>query len=244
MTKTPQLSDNYMVTIAERLNSAYARIAQAEKNHQKPAKSVSLLAVSKTKPAQLIIDAYHAGHRKFGESYVQEAVEKIQQIPFNDIEWHFIGPIQSNKTKAIAEHFSWVQSIERPKIAERLNQQRPTNLPPLNVLIQVNISGEQSKSGCNLADVAALSAHISQSKQLVLRGLMAIPAPSDDQAQLIASFSQLKTCFDTLKAQYPSIDTLSMGMSADVEAAIAAGSTMVRIGTDIFGAREYPVEQH
>ncbi|WP_193331267.1 YggS family pyridoxal phosphate-dependent enzyme [Pseudoalteromonas ulvae] len=241
---TPQLSDNYMVTIAERLKSAYARIALAEKKAQKPAQSVSLLAVSKTKPVQLIIDAYEAGHRKFGESYVQEAVDKIKQLPHRDIEWHFIGPIQSNKTKPIAENFSWVQSVERIKIADRLNKQRPNNLLPLNVLIQVNISNDAAKSGCPVEEVSELAEFIAQSRQLTLRGLMTIPAQTDNEAELIASFSQLRACFDTLKTQYPSMDTLSMGMSGDVEAAITAGSTMVRIGTDIFGARDYPTQQH
>ncbi len=228
-----------MVTIAERLQSAYGRINQAEKKFNKVSQSVDLLAVSKTKPVELIIVAYDAGQRKFGESYVQESVDKILALKqLKDIIWHFIGPIQSNKTKQIAENFSWVQSVDREKIALRLNNQRPYNLPPLNILIQINISNEKSKSGCQLNDVANLAEKINALPQLKLRGLMAIPQKSDNLQQQIKNYHQLKSCFDTLKAQYTDIDTLSIGMSADVEAAIAAGSTMVRIGTDIFGARD------
>ncbi|KPH62691.1 hypothetical protein AMS58_00975 [Pseudoalteromonas porphyrae] len=235
---TPQLTDNYMVTIAERLKSAYARIAIATKKYHRNEHDVCLLAVSKTKPADFILAAYQQGHREFGESYVQEAVDKITQLAnYSDIVWHFIGPIQSNKTAAVAENFDWVQSVDREKIAKRLNDQRPINKAPLKVLIQVNISLEDSKSGCHPDDLAALAQFVNDSPNLVLRGLMAIPAKTDDPQQQIQYFEQLRACFDRLKAQYPHIDTLSMGMSGDVEAAIAAGSTMVRIGTDIFGQR-------
>jgi pyridoxal phosphate enzyme (YggS family) len=233
----PQITDNYMVTIAERLTSAYARIAKAAKNVQRN-NNITLLAVSKTKPTADIIAAYEHGHRQFGESYVQEAVDKIAQLhTYSDIIWHFIGPIQSNKSALVAEHFDWVQSIDRLKIAKRLNTQRPANKPPLNVLIQVNISDEETKSGCHPDDIANLADFITQSEQLTLRGLMAIPAKTDCLKTQTEYFEQLYTCFDKLKTQYHHIDTLSMGMSNDVEAAINAGSTMVRIGTDIFGTR-------
>lgn len=235
---TPQLTDKYMVTIAERLTSAYARIAEAAQNSQRNSNDVTLLAVSKTKPATDIMAAYEQGQRQFGESYVQEAVDKIAQLNiFSDIVWHFIGPIQSNKSALVATHFDWVQSVDRLKIAKRLNSQRPETMPALNVLIQVNISDEQAKSGCHPDEIAELAQYIDQCTHLRLRGLMAIPAKSDDINTQVQYFEQLQTCFDKLQIQYPYIDTLSMGMSNDVEAAIAAGSTMVRIGTDIFGTR-------
>ncbi|MCF2898909.1 YggS family pyridoxal phosphate-dependent enzyme [Pseudoalteromonas sp. APAL1] len=227
-----------MVTIAERLTSAYARIAQAAKNNQRNEQSINLLAVSKTKPTDDIIAAYEQGQRLFGESYVQEAVTKVAALAeYKDIVWHFIGPIQSNKSALVASHFDWVQSVDRIKIAKRLNEQRPSDKSPLNVLIQVNISLEEAKSGCHPDEVMTLAEFISQCDNLCLRGVMAIPAKTDDTAQQLQYFEQLSACFDKLKAQYPQVDTLSMGMSNDVEAAIAAGSTMVRIGTDIFGQR-------
>jgi pyridoxal phosphate enzyme (YggS family) len=235
---TPQLTDKYMVTIAERLTSAYARIADAAKNAQRSSNKITLLAVSKTKPSTDIIAAYEHGQRQFGESYVQEAVDKIAQLhPYSDIIWHFIGPIQSNKSALVAANFDWVQSIDRIKIAKRLDSQRPSGKNALNVLIQVNISGEDAKSGCTPDEINQLAHFISQCKHLTLRGLMAIPAKSNNPETQIQYFEQLQTCFDKLQAQYPHIDTVSMGMSNDVEAAISAGSTMVRIGTDIFGTR-------
>ena len=235
---TPQLTDKYMVTIAERLTSAYARIANAAKNVQRNSNEITLLAVSKTKPSEDIIAAYQHGQRQFGESYVQEAVDKIAQLHiYSDIIWHFIGPIQSNKSALVAENFDWVQSVDRIKIAKRLDSQRPDDKSPLNVLIQVNISNEEAKSGCHPDEISQLADFINQCKHLTLRGLMAIPAKSDDPLAQTQSFEQLQTCFDKLKTQYLYIDTLSMGMSNDVEAAISAGSTMVRIGTDIFGTR-------
>ncbi len=227
-----------MVTIAERLTSAYARIAEAAHKAQRNSNDITLLAVSKTKPATDIMAAYEQGQRQFGESYVQEAVDKIAQLAtFSDIVWHFIGPIQSNKSALVAANFAWVQSVDRLKIAKRLNSQRPETMPPLNVLIQVNISEEEAKSGCHPNEITELAQYIDQCAHLQLRGLMAIPAKSDDANTQIQYFEQLQTCFDKLQTQYPHIDTLSMGMSNDVEAAIAAGSTMVRIGTDIFGTR-------
>ncbi|KZN46747.1 YggS family pyridoxal phosphate-dependent enzyme [Pseudoalteromonas luteoviolacea] len=235
---TPQRANNNMVTIAERLNNAYDRIAKAEQNSHKT-DPVQLLAVSKTKPIELVQQAYDAGQRLFGESYVQEAVDKVSHFKqHQDIEWHFIGPIQSNKSRHIAEHFSWVQSVDRLKIARRLNEQRPTNLKPLNILIQVNISGDDNKSGCLPSELEELAEFIQESRQLNLRGLMTITAKTDDPQQQLEYFQQMKDCFDKLQAQYPQIDTLSMGMSGDLEPAIAAGATMVRIGTDIFGQRQ------
>ncbi|MEC8139639.1 MAG: YggS family pyridoxal phosphate-dependent enzyme [Pseudomonadota bacterium] len=235
---TPQPTDNYMVTIAERLTSAYARIAQAAKNNHRDEQSINLLAVSKTKPANDIIAAYKHGQRQFGESYVQEAVTKVTALAdYKDIIWHFIGPIQSNKSAQVATHFDWVQSVDRTKIAKRLNEQRPADKAPLNVLIQVNISLEEAKSGCHPDELMALAEFVNQCPNLCLRGVMTIPAKTDDVQLQLQYFEQLSACFDKLKAQYPQVDTLSMGMSNDVEAAIAAGSTMVRIGTDIFGQR-------
>ncbi|MBQ4832852.1 YggS family pyridoxal phosphate-dependent enzyme [Pseudoalteromonas sp. MMG010] len=233
----PQLTDNYMFTIAERLTSAYDRIAKAAKKSPYN-NNVALLAVSKTKPCDDIIAAYQFGQRQFGESYVQEAVDKIAQLDsYSDIIWHFIGPIQSNKSALVAEYFDWVHSVDRLKIANRLASQRPENKQPLNVLIQVNISLEEAKSGCQPDEIDALAKFIANAPTLKLRGLMAIPAKSNCYDTQIEYFKQLYACFDKLKTQYPDIDTLSMGMSNDVEAAISAGSTMVRIGTDIFGTR-------
>ncbi|MBS3798241.1 YggS family pyridoxal phosphate-dependent enzyme [Pseudoalteromonas sp. BDTF-M6] len=228
-----------MVTIAERLDAAYDRIAQAAKKSGRDYNDVTLIAVSKKKPLEDILAAFAHGHREFAESYVQEGVEKVRQLSeHKNIVWHFIGPIQSNKSKAIAEHFSWVQSIDREKIARRLDEQRPSNMKPLQVLIQVNIDDDPNKSGCRLEDVPALAAFIDSCNQLNLRGLMAIPAKSESYEAQLQSFKQLSACFDRLKDQYPQLDTLSMGMSGDMDAAIAAGSTMVRIGTAIFGERD------
>ncbi len=227
-----------MITIAERLQSAYARKDEATKKCTAFTENVTLVAVSKTKAAQLIIEAYRAGQRIFAESYVQEAVEKIAELhTYEDIEWHFIGPIQSNKTKEVAEHFDWVQSVDREKIARRLNDQRPKERGPLNVLVQVNISAEASKSGCALSELNDLCAFVDECPNLTLRGLMAIPAKTTDSHAQLEVFKQLRGEFDTLKTRYVTMDTLSMGMSNDMTEAIMAGSTMVRIGTDIFGAR-------
>jgi hypothetical protein len=229
----------FMITIAERLNLAYGRMVTAQKNSHFSEQSVALLAVSKKKPSNLIREAYIAGQRSFGESYVQEATDKIAQLTdLTDIQWHFIGPIQSNKSALIAENFSWVQSVDRLKIARRLNQQRPEQLPPLNILIQVNIDDEVNKSGCALDELNELAECIVQSEKLVLRGLMAIPKKSETEHGQRNSFKKLYTCYQELKSQYLTIDTLSMGMSGDIEAAINEGSNMVRIGTDIFGARD------
>lgn len=228
-----------MINIADSLNSAYANIKQLAIKHHRDPNSVELLAVSKTKPIELIVDAYQQGHRKFGENYASELNQKVKDLSqYPDIEWHFIGPIQSNKTKLIANNCDWVHSIDREKIATRLSEQRDPSRGKLNILIQVNIDAEQTKAGVMLEDVPALAEKITNTPNLNLRGLMAIPQKSDDLAQQSHAFSQLNDCFVALKALYKQVDTLSMGMSGDIEAAIAQGSTMVRIGTAIFGARE------
>ena len=211
-----------------------------------PTQEVTLLAVSKTKPFADILTAYHAGQRQFGENYVQEGVEKIQlakQQNINDITWHLIGPLQSNKTRIVAEHFDWVQTIDRVKIAERLSQQRPDHLQPLQVLIQINISDENSKSGITAQQLEELAQQIINLPKLQLRGLMAIPAPTEDINQQTAVFNQMKVLLQQLQQRFPQqkIDTLSMGMTDDMQTAIACGSTMVRIGTAIFGKRNYSV---
>ena len=228
-----------MTTIADRISIAQSRINQAAQNCSRSSAEISLLAVSKTKPISDIIAAYQAGQRLFGENYVQEGETKITalQADYPDIEWHFIGPLQSNKSKIVAEHFDWMHTLSRDKIAQRLHEQRPSNKPPLNVCIQVNISQEESKSGVNAEDVATLALTITSLSKLTLRGLMAIPTATNDEQIQQQEFAQLKQLFDQLKQQYPSVDTLSMGMSNDMDIAIANGSTMVRIGSAIFGER-------
>ncbi|CCJ76653.1 Hypothetical protein YggS, proline synthase co-transcribed bacterial homolog PROSC [Cronobacter muytjensii 530] len=198
--------------------------------------------MSKTKPASAIAEAIDAGQREFGENYVQEGVDKIQhfrEAGVDGLTWHFIGPLQSNKSRLVAEHFDWCHTVDRLRIATRLNEQRPDEMAPLNVLIQVNISDEQSKSGIALDELDALAAAVAALPRLRLRGLMAIPAPEKAYERQFAVASEMAAAFTALKARYPTVDTLSLGMSDDMEAAIAAGSTMVRIGTAIFGARDY-----
>lgn len=230
-----------MQTIAERLDSARKGIDQAATSAHRPPNSVKLLAVSKTKPVSDIMEAYEAGQRMFGENYVQEGVEKAQALAhLDDIEWHMIGPIQSNKTKVVAEHFDWVQSIDREKIAKRLNDQRPANLPPLNVCVQINIDDEQSKSGVKPSELADLITFIQSQENLRLRGIMAIPKADPTADEQNMSLSKLKEIFDHYHNSLTNFDTLSVGMSSDMQAAILNGSTMVRIGTAIFGKREYP----
>jgi pyridoxal phosphate enzyme (YggS family) len=216
-------------TLGERINAA-ARCA-----HRDPA-TIGLLAVSKTKPASALREAYAAGLRDFGENYLQEALGKQLELADLPLSWHFIGPIQSNKTRAIAENFDWVHSVDRLKIAQRLSEQRPADLPPLNICIQVNVSGEASKSGCSPDDLPGLAAAISALPQLKLRGLMAIPEPTDDSTEQNAAFAAVQMLQEQLNLP---LDTLSMGMSHDLEAAIAQGATWVRIGTALFGARDY-----
>jgi len=225
-----------MSTIADNLSALAARIQGAAQAVGRDPASVQLLAVSKTKPASAIREIHAAGVRNVGENYLQEALGKQQELVDLPLIWHFIGPIQSNKTKAIAEHFDWVHSVDRLKIAQRLSEQRPQGLPPLNICLQVNISGEDSKSGCAAADLPALAQAVAALPNLRLRGLMAIPEPSEDRAEQEAAFATLRQLQDSLNL---GLDTLSMGMSHDLEAAIAQGATWVRIGTALFGARNY-----
>ncbi|EIK54910.1 TIM-barrel fold family protein [Stutzerimonas stutzeri TS44] len=225
-----------MSTIENNIAKVAARIREAAQAAQRDPATVGLLAVSKTQPASAVREAFAAGLGDFGENYLQEALEKQALLADLPLTWHFIGPIQSNKTKAIAEHFAWVHSVDRLKIAERLSDQRPAHLPPLNVCLQVNVSDEQSKSGCSESEARELAAAIAALPRLRLRGLMCIPAPSDDPAVQRAAFARLRRLRDELGAD---LDTLSMGMSQDLEAAIAEGATWVRIGTALFGARDY-----
>lgn len=226
-----------MTTIADRIDAAKARITQAEKQAQRPLDSVQLLAVSKTKPASDLRLAFEAGQTQFGENYLQEALDKQQQLSDLNIQWHFIGPIQSNKTRPIAEHFDWVHSVERLKVAQRLSNQRPDSMAELNVCLQVNISGEASKSGVSANELLPLAKQVAELPHLTLRGLMVIPQATDNPEHQQQQFSKVKALFDQLKSEYDSVDTLSMGMSGDLEVAVEQGSTMVRIGTAIFGAR-------
>ncbi|SFX41979.1 MULTISPECIES: YggS family pyridoxal phosphate-dependent enzyme [unclassified Pseudomonas] len=225
-----------MSTIADNIALVVSRIRAAEQAARRPEHSVQLLAVSKTKPAQALREAYAAGLRDFGENYLQEALGKQAELTDLSLIWHFIGPIQSNKTRAIAEHFAWVHSVDRLKIAQRLSEQRPSGLPPLNICIQVNVSGEASKSGCTPADLPALAHAIDALPRLKLRGLMAIPEPTEDRAAQDAAFAAVQRLQASLDLP---LDTLSMGMSHDLESAIAQGATWVRIGTALFGARDY-----
>ncbi|MFG0539986.1 YggS family pyridoxal phosphate-dependent enzyme [Pseudomonas sp. YQ_5] len=225
-----------MSTLADNLSAISARIASAAQAVGRDPASVQLLAVSKTKPASAIREIHAAGVRDFGENYLQEALTKQQALSDLPLIWHFIGPIQSNKTKAIAEHFDWVHSVDRLKIAQRLSEQRPAGLGPLNICLQVNVSGEDSKSGCAPADLPALAAAVAALPNLRLRGLMAIPEPTEDRATQEAAFASLRKLQEGLGL---GLDTLSMGMSHDLEAAIAQGATWARIGTALFGARDY-----
>ncbi|HEK0909243.1 TPA: YggS family pyridoxal phosphate-dependent enzyme [Pseudomonas putida] len=225
-----------MSTLADNLRAISERIDNAARAAGRDTASVHLLAVSKTKPATAIREIHAAGVRDVGENYLQEALAKQDELRDLPLIWHFIGPIQSNKTKAIAEHFDWVHSVDRLKIAQRLSEQRPSGLPALNVCLQVNVSGEDSKSGCTPADLPALAQAVAELPNLRLRGLMAIPEPSDDRATQEAAFARLRQLQEKLGL---GLDTLSMGMSHDLEAAIAQGATWVRIGTALFGARDY-----
>lgn len=234
-----------MSAIADNLQAVLSRIARAADAAGRSPESVRLLAVSKTKPLADVLTAAQAGQHAFGENYAQEGVEKLlgasaaSALPDRKLEWHFIGPLQSNKTRLVAEHFDWVHSVDRLKIAERLSAQRPPSLPPLQICLQVNVSGEASKSGCQPADVPALCALIAALPHLQLRGLMTIPEPVDDMAAQRRPFRQLRELALQVQATGIALDTLSMGMSHDLEAAIAEGATLVRIGTAIFGERNY-----
>jgi len=229
-----------MSTIADNIAQVRSRIRAAEQAAHRAADSVQLLAVSKTKPAQALREAYATGLRDFGENYLQEALGKQAELTDLPLIWHFIGPIQSNKTRAIAEHFGWVHSVDRLKIAQRLSEQRPDGLPPLNICIQVNVSGEASKSGCTPEDLPALADAISALPRLTLRGLMATPEPTEERAAQDAAFAAVQRLQTSLALP---LDTLSMGMSHDLESAIAQGATWVRIGTALFGARDYSANQ-
>jgi pyridoxal phosphate enzyme (YggS family) len=228
-----------MATIAANIQQVHDRIAQACAAAQRPVQSVTLLSVSKTFSPEAVREAFAAGERRFGENYVQEGVDKITALGNlrDQIEWHLIGPVQSNKTRLVAEHFDWVQSVARLKIAERLNAHRPSHLPPLQVCLQVNISGEASKSGTAVAELAALAHAVAALPRLRLRGLMAIPEPSTDPNHQAAPHRALRGLLEGLQREGLSLDTLSMGMSADLEAAIREGATLVRVGTAIFGTR-------
>lgn len=229
------------------LQAVQSRIAKAAAAVSRPPHEIALLAVSKTFGADKVIEAMQAGQRLFAENYLQEALEKMQAVqaawPEVALEWHFIGPIQSNKTRPVAEHFDWVHAVDREKIAQRLSDQRPVHLPPLNLCLQVNVSGEASKSGVASSDVAAIAHAVAAMPRLALRGLMAIPEPTDDVQQQRAAFHRLRQLYEDLRHQGLPLDTLSMGMSSDLEAAIAEGATMVRVGTAIFGHRPYTAHQ-
>lgn len=226
-----------MTSINSQLQAIHTRIQSVRADSGCP-QPVYVLAVSKSKPAAAVREAYIAGQTMFGENYLQEALEKQAQLTDLPIEWHFIGPIQSNKTQAIAQHFSWVHSVDRLKIAQRLNDARPIDLPPLQICIQVNISHEESKSGVQPEALFALASEISHLPQLRLRGLMAIPAPTPDIEAQREQFKQVRRCYEALIAKGFDLDTLSIGMSDDYPIAIEQGATIVRIGAAIFGARQ------
>ncbi len=225
-------------SIADRLSTIRSQIHRAEHQAGREAGCVRLLAVSKTKPAADLARAYACGQRHFAESYVQEARAKQKCLAHYQISWHFIGPIQSNKTRLVAEHFSWVHSVDRLKIARRLSEQRPLHLPPLNICLQVNVSEEASKSGVALNELAVLAGQVKDLPNIRLRGVMAIPAPETDFERQRLAYRRLYAAVQALPVA--GLDVFSFGMSGDMQAAIAEGSTLVRIGRAIFGARDYP----
>jgi hypothetical protein len=226
--------------LAQRISRLLERVRLSAEKSQRAPEGIRVLAVSKTRGAEEVRAAAALGLRDFGENYVQEGLAKIESLTGLNLCWHFIGPIQSNKTRAIAEHFDWVHSVDRLKIAQRLSAQRPAQLPDLQVCLQVNISGEDSKSGVDPTELTALATAVAQLPRLQLRGLMAIPAPSDTLARQREPFARLRNALVELQATLPMLDTLSMGMSGDLEAAIAEGATIVRVGTDLFGPRATP----
>lgn len=236
-----------MSTIAHNLQAVDASIRAAVDAAGRSRDQVQLLAVSKTFPAEAVLEAIGAGQTAFGENYLQEALDKIAAVsavlPDRQIAWHFIGPIQSNKTRPIAASFDWVHTVERLKIAQRLSEQRPAGSAPLNICLQVNISGEASKSGVTPGELPELARLVAQLPRLRLRGLMAIPEPETDVTRQRAAFARLRALFEALRADGLDLDTLSMGMSSDMGAAIAEGATIVRIGTAIFGSRTYDTPQ-
>lgn len=231
-----------MTTIGDNLQQVRARVAKACKSAGRDAAGVQLLAVSKTFGPEAVREAHAAGQHAFGENYVQEALSKIEALADlrAELEWHCIGPLQSNKTRLVAEHFDWAHSVDRLKIAQRLSEQRPAGLPPLQVCLQVNVDGGANKSGVTPAEAVALASAVAELPRLRLRGIMAIPEPAPDFVAQRALFMGAAAVFDQIRSAGIAIDTLSLGMSADLEAAIAAGSTMVRVGTAIFGGRPRP----
>ncbi|MFT6276011.1 MAG: pyridoxal phosphate enzyme (YggS family) [Halioglobus sp.] len=214
------------------------RVRLAAQKSQRSPQDISIVAASKTRSAEIIEQAFDAGLTNFGENYLQEALEKIEQLRALKIVWHFIGPIQSNKTRSIAENFDWVHSVDRAKVARRLSAQRPDNLPPLQLCLQVNISQEPSKSGVLVQELPELMQEISELRNIQLRGLMAIPAATADTHQQLLAFGQMRELLESVQAMSSTMDTLSMGMSGDLEVAIAQGSTLIRVGSDIFGPRD------
>ncbi|WP_273130783.1 YggS family pyridoxal phosphate-dependent enzyme [Vibrio caribbeanicus] len=238
-----------MTSIQHNIEQITSQIEAIKQKCHRTQDTVQLLAVSKTKPVEAILEAANAGQRAFGENYVQEGSEKVAYFashhPELELEWHFIGPIQSNKSRYVAENFHWVHSVNKAKLAQRLNDQRPEGLPPLQVLIQVNTSGETSKSGINDDEIFSLAELISSLPNLTLRGLMSIPAQTSNYEEQLSAFGELANLQQTLKNRFSNqqIDTLSMGMSGDMQAAIESGTTMVRIGTAIFGQRDYSNKQ-
>ncbi len=229
-----------MISIANNLTQVSTAITDACLSANRSIDEVQLLAVSKTRTAAQLRELHRAGQVHFGENYLQEALDKIAELSQLPLIWHFIGPIQSNKTRAIAENFNWVHSVDRLKIAKRLAEQRPGHLPPLNICIQVNISAEANKAGCSIEETAALIGQISQLPQLKVRGLMAIPRATQVTVEQQQAFAALAQLLSDCQQQYPSLDTLSMGMSADIVPAIEQGATIVRVGTALFGPRIYP----
>ncbi len=227
-----------MQKIDENLTKVTARVQHAAHQAGRNPNEIRLVAVSKTHPAGVVAQAWRHGQRCFGESYLQEALAKQSQLgPLEGLEWHFIGPIQSNKTRAVAQHFAWAHCVDRERIARRLSAQRPPELPDLQVCIQINIDQEASKAGVSLDELPDLAHQVAALPRLQLRGLMAIPAPSQGEAQQRASFARVREALEALQAQGLALDTLSMGMSGDLEAAVAEGATLIRVGTDIFGPR-------
>jgi pyridoxal phosphate enzyme (YggS family) len=232
--------DSVMNSLPEKLTRIRDRIEAAARAAARSPEEITLIGVSKRQSAEAIRALFEAGQQAFGENYLQEALDKQTSLTDLAIEWHFIGPIQSNKTRSIAEHFDWVHSVDRLKIAQRLSEQRPADRSPVNVCLQVNLDAEASKSGVAPEELEELAGQVAHLPRVALRGLMAIPAPRADYADQLAAFNQLRNLLEHLRTKpaLQSLDTLSMGMSGDLEAAIAAGATMVRIGTDLFGARE------
>jgi len=226
-----------MSSIAQSLEKIRTRVTVLERCYERAPGDVSVLAVSKTKPPEAVREAAKAGQREFGENHVQDALTKLDALQGQDLIWHFIGPLQSNKTRVVAARFHWVHSIDRAKIARRLNEQRPEDLPPLEVCIQVNVSGEISKSGVEPHQVEELAAIVSELPRLRLRGLMTLPRPCDTLEEQRRPFAALRGIQEALNAGGLALDTLSMGMTNDMEAAIAEGATIIRIGTAIFGPR-------